>query len=153
MALSISGPMTPERGSQKLGPGIDEMKKGFSKLSLEKLRDRRPAPHQPAIVDFEAELSVLERDLAMHSKQASDLHQGEYGILASFRTSTGDDSGYASLASTPQTSKDTDARTDFTAARLSTSKLKVFPKAIPDDLRDRFIDLKMLYSDALWKAI
>src|SRR6266480_1613489 len=55
------------------------------------------------------------------------------------------DSGYASLVSTP--------RKDKNQHLLSDPRLEIFNKPVPNDLKDRFVDVKILYTQALWEAV
>lgn len=70
---------------------------------------------------------------------------------------TRSDSGYASLASSlsPEAhpSGSLADRAGLPNSQSSASGPKFLDKPIPQELRDRFFDLKMLYSDPLWQAV
>ncbi|XXG99413.1 hypothetical protein Hte_005752 [Hypoxylon texense] len=62
-----------------------------------------------------------------------------------------DDSGYGSLASTPDTNKGKSKGAQL-PARHPWSR-DVIDKPIPERLQNRFLDFKILYTEALWKAV
>lgn len=85
----------------------------------------------PATPPCDIEASVLSRN------------QDAAGAFDTNRTQH--DSGYVSLVSTPSTNK--------SWPFLSDPRLEIFNKPVPDGLRDRFLDIKVLYTQPLWKAV
>ena len=64
------------------------------------------------------------------------------------------DSGYASLASTPQVDQENGGLPlPPPRKEIEASKLRHFDKPIPKILNNRFFDLRVLYSKPLWKAV
>ncbi|RYP84095.1 hypothetical protein DL769_001240 [Monosporascus sp. CRB-8-3] len=61
------------------------------------------------------------------------------------------DSGYGSLVSTPNTNKSLTEGPQFPARHPSSRD--ILDKPIPKDLNDRFLDFKILYTEALWKSL
>jgi hypothetical protein len=145
--------MALETPMSKCGSDFADIQDNFSKLSLRK--PSLPASTQPSAAELQEKLSDLRAELSTPStdKKSMDLLLSQDAIAGSDGISTGNDSGYASLVSTPQTSKGQVDRTEFTEGQFQASKLKYIDKPIPGGLRDRFFDLKMLYSEDLWKAV
>ncbi|RYO90998.1 hypothetical protein DL766_000466 [Monosporascus sp. MC13-8B] len=131
--------------------GLFGVQEGFSKLNLLKSSHATSmVSATPPLVDKLSDSK--DKALDPSAIQKSDVSIGE-DDMAGYATSTGADSGYGSLASTPNTTKGRIDHTEFSKVRLRAPGLKYFDKPISAELRNRFFDLKMLYSEDLWKEV
>ncbi|RYP11812.1 hypothetical protein DL765_007578 [Monosporascus sp. GIB2] len=128
--------------------GIQE---GFSKLNLWK------SSHAASKVAATPRLDDKHSDLKGKALEPSAIKKSDLSIgeddMAGYETSTGADSGYGSLASTPNRTEGPTDHTDFPKCELRAPGLEYFDKPISAKLRGRFFDLKMLYSEDLWKEV
>ena len=97
-------------------------------------------------------LESSERDTTNMAATLQDLRDGASNIpynqdaLSSFGlTKPSHDSGYLSLISTASSSKSKSFSSD--------PRLEIFNKEIPDNLRERFLDIRVLYTQPLWKVL
>lgn len=61
------------------------------------------------------------------------------------------DSGYVSITSSPETNKSHSQGAKLPVQHLSSRY--IIDKPIPENIKNRFLDFKILYTDALWKAV
>ncbi|KAI6080236.1 hypothetical protein F4821DRAFT_276478 [Hypoxylon rubiginosum] len=113
--------LTPRQSHPRasLESNAEELTQKLSDLKCDSARPARPIA-SPAICHADERLTPI---------QAHD--------------SGANDSGYASLVSTPDT--------NFSIR--SPSCLKVVDKPVPEDLKNQFLDFKILYTEALWKSV
>lgn len=98
----------------------------------------------PKPEDLQQRLSaVLSSTPSKHTRSNHLSEEGKKCVL-----SDGADSGYASIASSPDSKKE-----QFLARDLPGTRLKYFSTPISEQLRDRFFDIKILYTQPLFDAI